>query len=119
MNGERAINPCPTCNGSALVALCGRTNKTGIGGGPCVMRSGHVGPCWGENDVASDWSPAAACATCCVCPCGSTNDGTLCRFCGVTTTPGSAPACVGDLVGNGLCKANSHTPTCVPRGTRR
>lgn len=78
--------PCPTCNGSALVSLCGRTDD--ISDGACVLRGGHFGPCWGEGDVASDWRPAASCRDCCVCPCGSTDDGTECRFCHQTMRPG-------------------------------
>lgn len=80
---------CPDCHGSTLVALCGRP----VAGseGPCVIRGGHFGPCWGEDDVASDWSPAASCRRCCVCPCGSTSDGSECRFCHITMTPGALP----------------------------
>jgi hypothetical protein len=81
--------PCADCVGSMLVALCGRTDDGSDG--PCVLRGDHFGPCYGESDVASDWSPAAACRRCCVCPCGSTSDGTSCRFCAVTMKPGYEP----------------------------
>lgn len=77
---------CPACWGTAWSALCGRTDDGSDG--PCVMRERHSGPCYGENDVASDWSPVLPCRTCCFCPCGSTSDGTECRYCGVTRTPG-------------------------------
>lgn len=81
---------CLDCNGSMLAALCGRTDAGSDG--PCVMRSGHGdSPCWGEGDVASDWEPALPCRVCCVCPCGSTMDGSLCRFCGVRMRPGTQP----------------------------
>ena len=60
---------CPDCNGTGMVALCGDPEP----GSPCVLRSGHFGPHWGEDDVASDWIPAATCRTCQSCPdCGST-----------------------------------------------
>lgn len=80
--------PCRFCDGSALAALCGDTADAD---GPCVMRSGHTGPCWGEGDVAADWSPALPCRTCCVCPCGSTSDGSLCPYCAVQMRPGVNP----------------------------
>lgn len=79
---------CSACGGSTLVSLCGRTDDSHE---PCVLRGGHIGPCYGEDDVASGWSPAASCRVCCVCPCGSTSDGTLCRFCKVVMRPGFQP----------------------------
>lgn len=53
---------CPDCSGSGLIALCGKVDDPWSG--PCVMRSGHDSPCWGEEDVAGDWTPAAPCRTC-------------------------------------------------------
>lgn len=83
-------SPCVDCGGSALWALCGRTDNGSDG--PCVLRGdGHLGPCYGPEDVASDWEPAAACRTCCVCPCGSTSNGTPCPYCAVTMRPGTQP----------------------------
>ena len=81
---------CPDCLGTGMVGLCGRTDDGSDGA--CVLRGGHTGPCYGENDVASDWEPASTCRTCCVCPCGSTDDGTECRWCHVTMTPGLVSA---------------------------
>ena len=81
---------CPTCNGSALIGLCGRTDLGSDG--PCVLRSGHNDDgrsvCYGEGDVASDWTPASSCPDCCVCPCGYTDGGATCRYCGATMRPG-------------------------------
>lgn len=41
---------------SGLEANCGRTDDGSDG--PCVLKSGHFGPCYGPGDVASDWTPA-------------------------------------------------------------
>lgn len=57
----RTEDRCPACWGSGhtgeLVALCGRTDNGSDG--PCVLGP-HAdnSPCYGEGDVASDWSPA-------------------------------------------------------------
>lgn len=81
---------CSACHGSALVALCGRIDADSDG--PCVLRGGHFGPCWGEGDVASDWSPMASCRKCCVCTCGSfdasRDDGSECPDCHEAPRPG-------------------------------
>ncbi len=80
--------PCSVCGGSAIVGLCGRTDDGSDG--PCVLRPGdHV--CHGEGDVAGDWAPATSCRNCCVCPCGSRSDGTMCPFCEVQMHPGIEP----------------------------
>lgn len=66
---------CPACMGSGttgvLLALCRRTDDGSDG--PCVMKAGHSGPCYGEDDVASDWQPAIAehCPTCLNYPSGT------------------------------------------------
>lgn len=82
---EKALGPllvvCPVCSGSALVGLSGKTDNGSDG--PCVMHAGHSYVCWGEGDVASDWSPATSCPTCCTCVCGTfLEKDEVCRFCG-------------------------------------
>lgn len=71
---------CGTCNGTGMVALCGKPTDWS---GPCVLRSGHNFHCHGEDDVASDWTPAATCPACQSCPdCGSRlPESASCRFC--------------------------------------
>jgi protein gp37 len=49
-----AVNLNPWLSG--LEANCGRTDDGSLG--PCVLKAGHFGPCYGPGDVASDWTPA-------------------------------------------------------------
>lgn len=63
------LGPCPMCGGNGMIAHCGRTDNGSDG--PCVLGP-HADnfPCYGEGDVASDWSPVSWCS-CGVCSCGS------------------------------------------------
>ena len=84
------VGPCPTCNGGGMIAHCGRTDNGSDG--PCVLAP-HADnfPCYGEGDVASDWSPVSWC-DCGICSCGShqawTDQGP-CGFCHERPRPGT------------------------------
>ena len=110
------------CHGTAMIGNCGKPVKFS---GPCVLRPhDESSPCYGEDDVASGWSPVSSCPRCCVCPCGSLDASAdpqeLCRYCRTLPTPGLEPACTGATVGTGLCKAAVHDGDCPtfkhPRG---
>lgn len=84
------VGPCPTCNGGGMIAHCGRTDNGSDG--PCVLAP-HADnfPCYGEGDVASDWSPVSWCS-CGRCSCGSLQAWTEqgpCQYCHEQPTPGT------------------------------
>lgn len=124
------VGPCPMCDGHGMIAHCGRTDNGSDG--PCVL-SPHDDsfPCYGEGDVASDWSPVSWC-TCGVCSCGSRQAWTEqgpCGYCREQPTPGTVTLGCAYAVGEPLAIVQeddfspewqmSHRPIVVISDPRR
>lgn len=84
------LGPCPMCGGNGMIAHCGRTDNGSDG--PCVLAPHPANfPCYGEGDVASDWSPVSWCR-CGLCSCGSHQAWTEedpCGYCHEQPAPGT------------------------------
>ena len=84
------VGQCPSCDGGGMVANCGRTDNGSDG--PCVLAP-HADnfPCYGDGDVADDWSPVSWCK-CGRCSCGSLQAWTEqgpCGYCHEQPRPGT------------------------------